>query len=94
MPSTFHRIHSPSWCCATSILPGSLRRLQKALPKFGKLFGWSGIGLGALLLALNMRTFPIAPAEAGSIDLGPLVALWFLAVFIRMLTLRDWMRER
>ncbi|UCF20452.1 MAG: hypothetical protein JSU87_03320 [Gemmatimonadota bacterium] len=62
-------------------------------PKFGKLFGWSGIVLGALLLSLNMWTFPIPPAEAGSIDLGPLVALWFLAVFIRMLTLRGWLRE-
>jgi hypothetical protein len=35
------------------------------------------------LLVLNLQTFPEAPAYAGSIDLGPFVALWMLAVFIR-----------
>jgi hypothetical protein len=63
-------------------------------PQFGKILGWSGIVLSALLLALNMQTFPIGPAYAGSFDLGPVVALWYLAVFIRMLTLRGWVRER
>jgi hypothetical protein len=64
-----------------------------AHPKFGKLFGWSGIVLSVMLLALNMQTFPIGPADAGSIDLGPVVALWFGVVFVRMLMLDGWVRE-
>ena len=59
-------------------------------PRFGRIFGWSGITSSAALLILNLWTFPIAPAYAGLIDLGPLVALWFMAVFVRMLMPRGW----
>jgi hypothetical protein len=56
-------------------------------PKFGHLFGWPGILLGLLLLSLNLYTFPEGPAYVGLLDVGPFYALWFLAVFVRMLTL-------
>ena len=59
-------------------------------PRFGKIFGWSGIALSTLLLALNLYTFPIGPAYAGLVDVGPLVALWYGAVFARMLFVSDW----
>ena len=59
-------------------------------PTFGKLLGWFGIASSTLLLALNLYTFPIAPAYAGLVDLGPLVALWYGVVFARMLSVRDW----
>lgn len=58
-------------------------------PKFGKIFGWSGIAFSTLLLVLNLYTFPIGPAYAGLIDLGPLVALWYGVVFTRMLLAGD-----
>ena len=51
--------------------------------------GGTGIIAGLLLLALNLDTFPAGPAYAGSIDLGPVVALWFLAVFVRLLLIKD-----
>lgn len=57
-------------------------------PKFGKIWGWIGIISGSMLLILNLYTFPTAPAYAGLIDLGPLVALWMTAVFIRMLLIK------
>jgi hypothetical protein len=41
----------------------------------------------AALLYLNLATFPVAPAYAGSVDLGPLLAVWFLIVYVRVLWL-------
>ncbi len=57
-------------------------------PRFGKVWAAVGFLAGFLLLVFNLQTFPVAPAEAGSIDLGPIVALWMLAVFVRTAFLR------
>ena len=51
---------------------------------FGRIWGGLGVLASAALLYLNLDTFPTAPAYAGSVDLGPVVALWFLAVFVRI----------
>jgi len=51
-------------------------------PRFGKIWGISGILINFALLALNLYSFPYPPAESGSVDLGPLAALWMLAVFL------------
>ncbi|NIO28618.1 MAG: hypothetical protein GTO29_08705 [Candidatus Latescibacteria bacterium] len=56
-------------------------------PRFGKIWGAIGFMAGLVLLVLNLHSFPYPPAEAGSVDLGPLVALWMLGVFVRMLLL-------
>ena len=56
-------------------------------PRFGKLWGGVGIIAGALLLVLNLQAFPTPPASSNSVDVGPLVALWMLAMFVRMLLL-------
>jgi hypothetical protein len=42
-----------------------------------------GALVGALLLGLNIATFPEPPASAGLVDVGPLVGLWYSAVTIR-----------
>ena len=67
-------------CAALTLLAIALLRH----PQFGKLWGVIGIVVGTALLALNLYTFPEGPAYAGSVDLGPLAALWMLAVFVRM----------
>lgn len=67
-------------CAATVLLGVSML----SHPRFGKIWGSLGIASGLLLLVLNLHTFPTAPAEAGSVDLGPLVALWMTGVFARM----------
>lgn len=54
-------------------------------PAFGRLMGGLGIVLGALLLAFNLRHFPVPPANAESIDWGPFVALWMLTAFVMLL---------
>ncbi len=50
-------------------------------------FGWTGMGLAAALLALNIATFPVPPGNAGLVDLGPAVALWYVAVSIQLMRL-------
>jgi len=67
-------------CVATMLLAVSMF----SHPKFGKIWGGLGFISGFFLLFLNLATFPTAPAYAGSVDLGPLVALWMMGVFIRM----------
>lgn len=60
-------------------------------PRFGKVFGWVGILVGGVTLFLNLYTFPVPPREAGLMDLGPAVGLWFLAVSIQMIRSLTWM---
>jgi hypothetical protein len=63
-------------------------------PKFGKIFGGVGILLSALLLAFNLYTFPTAPMDAGLIDFGPFIGLWYLAITVQMLRSMKWVREK
>lgn len=55
--------------------------------RFRPVLALGGVAVGALLLALNIATFPTPPAEAGSFDAGPLVALWYVLLFARVLLL-------
>lgn len=75
--------------CAASLLMavGMLRHVH-----FGRIWSGSGFVAGLLLLGLNLQTFPSGPAYAGSVDVGPILALWYGAVFIRMI-LRAGMSE-
>lgn len=57
------------------------------VPGFSRLLGILGVVLCGALLALNIAYFPAPPGEAGSVDVGPFVALWYLAVMIRVLWL-------
>ena len=59
-------------------------------PRLGKIFSITGIIIALALLALNIYSFPIPPAESGSVDLGPLAALWYLAVTIRIAMSFKW----
>lgn len=53
--------------------------------RFGRVLGGVGIGLAVALLALNLWTFPVPPAEAGLFDLGPLCGMWYLVVSVVLL---------
>ena len=63
-------------------------------PRFGRVFGVSGIAIGAGLLALNLWTFPSPPVNAGLVDVGPAVGLWYLVVMMRMGSSLSWTRGR
>ena len=55
--------------------------------RFGLRFGLPGIIVGAALYVLNFASFPTPPADAGLVDLGPLVGLWYAAVSVQALRL-------
>jgi hypothetical protein len=59
-------------------------------PRFGKIFGWLGISFALLLISFNFISFPVPPGEAGLIDFGPAIGLWYLAVAIRILFSMKW----
>jgi hypothetical protein len=50
----------------------------------GAWLGVPGVVIGGLLLIFNIATFPTPPANAGLVDAGPLVGLWYLAVYLRL----------
>jgi hypothetical protein len=59
-------------------------------PRFGRIFGGIGLLAAGGLGVLNLATFPTPPANAGLVDLGPLVGLWYVAVSVQMLRSRRW----
>ena len=50
----------------------------------GARFALPGMLIGSILLIFNIVTFPIPPANAGLVDPGPLVGLWYLVVYVRL----------
>jgi hypothetical protein len=63
-------------------------------PRFGWRFAAPGFLLGTLVLVLNLATFPTPPAEAGSVDVGPLVGLWYLAATVQAWRSLGWARRQ
>lgn len=53
-------------------------------PGLGAWLGVPGLLIGSLLLIFNVATFPTPPANAGLVDLGPLLGLWYVVVFVRL----------
>jgi hypothetical protein len=63
-------------------------------PRFGKAMGVVGLVLAATLLAFNLATFPTPPAEAGLVDVGPAIGLWYLVATILMWRSMSWVKDR
>jgi hypothetical protein len=47
---------------------------------YRKILPIAGVLVAVLLFTFNLASFPVPPSEAGSIDFGPIVALWYLAL--------------
>jgi hypothetical protein len=60
-------------------------------PRFGKIFGFTGMIVSGAGLILNLITFPLNPGEQGLIDAGPFFGLWFTVVTIQVLRSLKWM---
>lgn len=59
-------------------------------PRFGRLLAVSGGAIAIALVVVNLTVFPEPPAEAGSIDLGPLIGAWYLIVTVRLAMSTRW----
>ena len=59
-------------------------------PRFGRLLAVSGGAIAVALAIANLAVFPEPPGDAGSIDLGPLIGLWYLIVTVRLAMSADW----
>ena len=59
-------------------------------PRFGRIFTISGIAIAAGLLGLHLYTFPTPPQNAGLVDLGPALGLWYLVVTVQMWRSLSW----
>lgn len=53
-----------------------------------KAAGAVGLVSGMLLIGFNLYYFPTPPSTVGSVDFGPLVALWLVVIFILLLVNR------
>jgi hypothetical protein len=63
-------------------------------PRFRWPFAVPGLGLGVLVIVLNLLPFPTPPAAAGSVDVGPFVGLWYLAATIQAWRSLPWARQQ
>jgi hypothetical protein len=61
-------------------------------PRLGPLYALPGLVIALALLVVNLWTFPTPPGDAGLIDLGPALGLWYLAVTLRMIGSLRWVR--
>ncbi|MDX1377790.1 MAG: hypothetical protein R3307_02985, partial [Anaerolineales bacterium] len=82
-----------SWDIYLSLATILLGLIMFGHPRFGVVWGIVAILIGGGLLILNLGTFPIPPAEANSIDLGPFTGVFYLFASIRVLTSLKWVDQ-
>jgi hypothetical protein len=59
-------------------------------PRFGKIFGLTGLLIGHFLLVFNLSSFPAPPGDAGLIDFGPIAGIWYLVATILVIRSLKW----
>jgi hypothetical protein len=59
-------------------------------PRFGRLLAVSGSVIAVALAIMNLAVFPEPPGQAGLIDLGPVIGLWYLVVTVRLAMSGRW----
>jgi hypothetical protein len=53
-------------------------------PRFGRVLAVSGGVIAVALAVVNLAVFPEPPGQAGLVDLGPVIGLWYLIVTVRL----------
>jgi hypothetical protein len=82
-----------AWDLFLAIGTAMLAWNMRGHPRFGQAYAATGLLLAAGLITLNLLAFPENPGRAGSIDLGPLIGLWYLWVTLRMAWSLRWAKE-
>jgi hypothetical protein len=82
-----------AWDVYVSIGTGLFALAMLKHPRFGKVFGGIGLVIAMFLLVLNLFTFPTPPADAGLIDVGPVVGLWYLVATVQAWRSLPWVRS-
>jgi hypothetical protein len=59
-------------------------------PRFGRILAVAGMVIAVALVVANLFVFPEPPGNAGSVDLGPVIGLWYLIVTIRLAMSGRW----
>lgn len=62
-------------------------------PALSKILSAAGMLAALLLLVFNLAFFPEPPGEAGSVDFGPFVSLWYLVLITWVLVKRKKIAE-
>ena len=83
-----------SWDIYLSVATIFLGLVMFSHPRFGKIWGVITLLIGIGLLALNLATFPIPPADAGSFDLGPVSGVLYLFMAFRVLASLEWVEAK
>ena len=79
-----------SWDIYLAVATILLGFVMRGHPRFGWIWAAAAFLIGGGLLALNLVTFPIPPANAGSVDLGPVSGVLYLGIAIRILASLKW----
>jgi hypothetical protein len=95
LPQALDRIHfgmDVAWdmLIGAATLLYSLAALRHE--RLGAAYAVPGLLIAVALLVTNLMTFPFPPAGAGSVDVGPLVGLWYVVVSVRALRSIGWAR--
>lgn len=67
-----------AWDVFLAIGTAALAANMRRHPRFGSGFAASGLVIAVALIGLNLARFPDNPGQAGLVDVGPLVGLWYL----------------
>jgi hypothetical protein len=63
-------------------------------PKFGKIIPSAGIIISLLLIIFNAVSLPFPPVDAGLVDPGPFVGLWYFVVTLIIIFNLKWVDEQ
>jgi hypothetical protein len=63
-------------------------------PRFGRIIGWAGVLAGGANLVLNFIAFPETPIDAGLVDPGLIIGVWYLVVVVMVWRSLRWVDER
>lgn len=63
-------------------------------PRLGWLYAVPGVAIAITLVVMNLLTFPFPPAGSGSVDVGPLVGAWYVAMATRAGVSLAWVRRQ